>query len=147
LTRAEPAHAFNLTSAIEGAVACGLLALVGAELAGSLLAGIAAAVMFGGSYTFWSQSIIAEVYALHIAFVALTLLRLPRWSSRPTDANLAWFFAAYALGFGNHLSIILLAPGYTIFLLVSAPGGWRSMFRPRIVALAAAIAVAGALQY
>src|SRR5450759_5374868 len=35
LTGAEPAHALNLVSAIEAAVACGLLVLVAAELAGS----------------------------------------------------------------------------------------------------------------
>src|SRR5207249_6684554 len=35
----------------------------------------------------------------------------------------------------------------TVFLLLSAPDGWRSMFAPRIVALALACAAAGALQY
>ena len=99
------------------------------------------------SYTFWSQAIIAEVYALHMLFVALTLLLLLRWSARPTTARLALFFAAYALGFGNHLSMVLLLPGYALFLLIAAPGGWRSMLRPRIVALALAIAFAGSLQY
>ncbi len=43
--------------------------------------------------------------------------------------------------------MILLLPGYTIFLLLTAPRGWRSMFAPRIVALAAVCAAAGALQY
>ena len=121
--------------------------LAGTELAGSTLAGVAAAILFGGSYTFWSQSIIAEVYALHIAFVALTLLCALRWAERPTRSRLAWFFATYALGFGNHLSMILLAPGFAVFLLLSAPGGWRALLGPRVVALAATIAMAGALQY
>src|SRR5262249_21162641 len=96
---------------------------------------------------FWSQSIIAEVYALHLGFVALTLLLLLRWSNEPGLGKLTAFFAVYALGFGNHLSMILLAPGFTLFLLQSAPGGWTSMFAPRIVAIAAACAIAGALQY
>src|SRR5712691_1178276 len=67
LTGAEPAHALNLASAIEAAVACGLIVLVGAELSGSVAAAIAAALLFAVSYTFWSQAVIAEVYALHIA--------------------------------------------------------------------------------
>ena len=41
--------------------------------------------MFAGSYTFWSQSVIAEVYALHILLVALTLLLLLRWAERAHD--------------------------------------------------------------
>jgi Protein O-mannosyl-transferase TMEM260-like len=147
LTRVEPARALNLASALEASIACGLLTLAAAELSGVPAAGAGAALLFATSYTFWSQSVIAEVYALHIAFLAGTTLLLLRWSSRPTTGRLAAFFAVYALGFGNHLSMILLLPGFTIFLLLSAPRGWRSMFAPPIVALALACAVAGALQY
>ena len=147
LTRAEPAHALNLASAVEGAIACGLFVLVAAELAGSIAAAVAAALFFAVSYTFWSQAIIAEVYSLHTLFVLLTLWLLLRWADRPTMGRLAWFFAIYALGYGNHLSMVLLLPGYTLFLLLAAPRGWRSMFAPRIVALALVCAAAGALQY
>jgi hypothetical protein len=147
LMNVEPARALNLASAIEAAIACALLVLVASELSGSVSAGVAAAALFAASYTFWSQAIIAEVYALHLVFVALTLWLLLRWEAQPDVGRLAWFFAVYALGFGNHLSMILLAPAYTVFLLIKAPGGWRSMFAPRIVALAVLCAVAGALQY
>ena len=147
LTRMEPAHALNLASAVEGGLACGIVVLAAAELSGSAAAGAAAALLFGVSYTFWSQSIIAEVYALHIALVAASLLLLLRWSNRPDMARLIAFFAVYALAFGNHLSMILLAPGFTLFLLLAARDGWRSMFAPRIVAIAALCAAAGAAQY
>ena len=147
LTAAEPAHALNLASAIAGAVACGLFVLVAAELSGSVAAAVGAALLFAASYTFWSQAVIAEVYALHAALVVLTLLLLLRWSDAPGPGRLFVFFAVYALAFGNHLSMILLLPGYALFLLLSAPGGWRSMVTPRIVAMAAACAAVGALQY
>jgi hypothetical protein len=147
LTGAEPAHALNLASAVEAAIACGLLAIVATELSGSLLAGAGASLLFAASYTFWSQAIIAEVYSLHLLFVALTLLLLLGWEQRPTVARLVLFFAGYALGFGNHLSMILLLPGYALFLLLADPPGWRSMVRPRIIALALVIAFAGSLQY
>ena len=147
LSGAEPAYALNLASAIEAALACGLIVLVAAELSGSVAAAIGAALLFAASYSFWSQAIIAEVYALHAALVALTLLLLLRWADAPSNRRLLAFLAVYALGFGNHLSMILLLPGYTLFLLWSAPRGWRSMFTPRIVAMAAACAVIGALQY
>jgi len=143
----DPAHVLNFTSAAVGAIACGLVALVAAELAGSSAGGAVAALLFGGSYTFWSQSVIAEVYALHIALVALTLLLLFRWNQRPTLGRLAAFFAVYAVSFGNHLSMILLMPAYAGFLLVRAPQGWRSMLRPSILGLALLLALAGAAQY
>src|SRR5581483_3162062 len=147
VTHLEPAHALNLASAVEGAVAAGLLVFVGVELTGSILAGAAASLLFVTSYTFWSQAIIAEVYALHALFLGATLLLLLRWERRPTLGRLTAFFAVYALGFGNHLSMVLLLPGFTAFLLLAAPGGWRAMFAPRIVVLALACAAAGALQY
>jgi hypothetical protein len=145
--RADPAHVLNLASAVEGALACGVIVLVAAELSGSVLAALAAALLFAGSYTFWSQSIIAEVYALHILIVGLTLWLLLRWEQRPTFGRLVAFFAMYALGFGNHLSMILLLPGFTLFLLLTEPRGWRSLLAPRVVATAIALALLGALQY
>lgn len=143
----DPARALNLASAVYGALACGLIALVAAELSGSALAGAAAALLFTGSYTFWSQAIIAEVYTLHVLLVSLTLLLLLRWSKQRTIGRLACFFAVYAVSFGNHLSMVLLAPAYTAFLFAMAPGRWRTMLSPRVVALATALAAAGALQY
>lgn len=143
----EPAHALNLASAVEAALACAIVFLVAAELSGGLGAAAAAALLFAGSYTLWSQAVIAEVYALHMVFVALTILLLLRWAARPTDARLAMLFAVYAVGFGNHLSMVLLAPAIVVFLLTAAPQGWRSMFKARVIALALVCACAGALQY
>jgi Protein of unknown function (DUF2723) len=142
-----PAHALNLASAVEGALACAILVLVGVELSGSVAAATAAALLFATSYTFWSQSIIAEVYALHLVFVALTLLLALRWARQPTRWRLTLVFAIYAFGFGNHLSMILLAPGVIIYLFAAAPNGWRSVLAPRVIAVALACAGAGALPY
>jgi hypothetical protein len=147
LTGAEPAHALNLVSAIEGAAACGITVFAARELTGSMLTGIGTALLFAVSYTFWSQAVIAEVYALHLLFVSLTLHLLLRWSSKPTLTRLTAFFACYALGFGNHLSMILLAPAYAAFLMVAAPAGVRSLLTPRVIGLAILCACAGALQY
>jgi hypothetical protein len=141
------AYAMNLLSAVEAALACGVIVLVAFELCGSLSAAVAAALLFAGSYTFWSQAVIAEVYALHLLLVASTLLLLLRWSADPTFRRLVWFLAVYALAFGDHLSTILLLPAYVVFLFCTAAGGWRSLLSPRIVAAAVLCAAVGALQY
>jgi hypothetical protein len=147
LTPWEPAFALNLASAVEGGIAVGLLVLLAYELSGSVIASVAAGLVLAGSYTFWSQSVIAEVYALHLCFVAGTLLLLLQWERNPTTTRLVVFFAVFALGFGNHLSMILLAPAYTIFLFASAPGRWRSIVTPRVLGVALLCAALGALQY
>jgi hypothetical protein len=143
----DPAYALNLTTAIEAALACALIVLVAAELSGAVAAGVASAALFAASYTFWSQAVIAEVYALHILLIAVTLYLLLRWERQPDTRRLAWFFAAYALSFGNHLTMVLLAPSYALFLLIRAPGGWRSLVNGRVMTLVLVLTAAGSLQY
>src|SRR5437773_2378682 len=46
ITGAEPARALNLASAVEAALACGVIALVAAEIGGSLAAAIGVAMLF-----------------------------------------------------------------------------------------------------
>jgi hypothetical protein len=143
----EAARAANLGSAIAAAAAVGLMVLVGAELSGTLAAGLVAGLLLAGSYTFWSQAVIAEVYALHVLLASACLLALLAWKARPSTARLALFFALCALGFGNHLSMVLLLPGFALLLVSAAPDGPLSMLRPRVLALAAAMAALFALQY
>jgi hypothetical protein len=144
----EPAFGMNLASAVCAALACGVLTWVAADLTASLTAGIFTGVLFAASYTFWSQAIIAEVYALHVLMVAASLAALAWWAKRPESLpRLATFFAAYALGFGNHLMMVLLLPAATIFLTITIPGGLRGLLRGRVVGLAVGIAALGALQY
>src|SRR4030095_6348307 len=116
-------------------------------LSGSIGAAVGAALLFAASYTFWSQAVIAEVYALHIALILLTMLLLLRWAESPTYARLTLFFAVYAAAFGNHLSMLLLAPAFTVLLFLEAPGGWRSLVAARVVATALVCAASGASQY
>ena len=141
-----PARGLNLFSAIWGAAAVGLLTFVGAALSGSLVSGVVAGLLLAFSYTFWSQAIIAEVYTLHLAIVLACCLALYMYAARPTRARLAVFFAVYAIGFGNHLSMILLFVPFTVFLLQVTPNR-RTLFSGATIALAIGFAVVGALQY
>jgi hypothetical protein len=146
VARAHPARGLNLFSAVWGAGAVGLMTLVAAEVSASTLAGVVAGLLLAVSYTFWTQAIIAEVYTLHLALIGLCLLALAAYGKRPTTARLAAFCAIYALAFGNHLSMIILFVPFASFVLVAHPAR-RALFRPGVIAMAAAIAAAGALQY
>jgi hypothetical protein len=146
LSAAHPARGLNLFSAVWGGTAIGLLTWVVATIGASTLAGVAAGLLFAFSFTFWTQAIIAEVYTLHLAIVGACLVALIAFAARPARARLAVFFAIYAIGFGNHLSMILLLVPFAAFLLAAHPSP-RELFRPAVVGMALALAVAGAVQY
>ena len=141
-----PARGLNLFSAVCGALAVGLITYFAALLTTSLAAGAIAGVFLAFSHTFWTQSIIAEVYALHIALIACCLLALYAFKARPSNSRLVLFFAVYAIAFGNHLSMVLLLIPFTLFLFAVHPRP-RDLLRPRTIALAAGIAFAGTLLY
>lgn len=142
-----PAAGMNLASVVFAALACGAIVVLAAQLTGSTMAGVAAALVFGASFTFWSQAIIAEVYALHLLCLAVVLGAALAWEARPTTTRLAILFLAYAISFGNHLTMVIWMPALAVFLLASAPGGPRAWLGPRIVLLALACALIGAAQY
>ena len=142
----EPSFGMNLASAIAGALACGMVTALAGMMTGSALAALFSGLLLAGSYTFWSQSIIAEVYALHILMVAGSLAALVWWGSKPESLpRLAVFFGAYALGFGNHLMMVLLGPAAIVYIALRA--GARALVAPRVLAVASLMAFLGALQY
>jgi hypothetical protein len=141
-----PARGLNLFSAIWGAIAVGLVAVISGRLTKSPLAGAAAGLMLAFSYTFWTQAIIAEVYSLHLALIALCLIALQAFAARPSTARLAIFFAVYAVAFGNHIGMILFLVPFTVFLLHVHPRP-RELLAPSTILLAIVVAAAGALQY
>ena len=146
LSAANPARGLNLFSAVFGGAAVGLLAFVVTRIAGSALAGMVAAAFMSVSWTFWTQAVIAEVYTLHLALVGACLAALEAFRRVPTMPRLAAFFAIYALGFGNHMTMVLFLVPFAAFLLTAHPRP-AALVQPRVIALAVLIAALGALQY
>ncbi|MDD2923360.1 MAG: DUF2723 domain-containing protein [Anaerolineales bacterium] len=68
------------------------------------LASLASAYALGLSPLFWSQAVIAEVYTLHILFIAALLYLSEKNSQR------FLFGVIFGLGMGNHITIIFLLP-------------------------------------
>ena len=146
LTPDNPARALNLFSALWGAATVGILTWICSTVTRSRIAGIVAGLLLAFSYTFWSQAIIAEVYTLHLALMGACMVTLHWYAARPGFVRLLVVFAVYALSFGNHLSMILALPAFTLFLFLVTPR-YRDLLRVQAVAAALAIAAAGALQY
>jgi hypothetical protein len=141
-----PARGLNLFSALCAALAVGLLTGLTAHVSRSVVGGIVAGLLLAFSYTFWTQAVIAEVYALHLALVGVCLVALAAYGRRRNLARLLVFFGVYALSFGNHLSMILLLVPFATFLLMTAERP-SALLQPKVIALALLIAALGALQY
>jgi len=126
----------NLFSALMAA-----LAAAGFYIAARLLVRYRALALAGASLliiapTFWSQAVIAEVYAPGAAFLIAILGLLLWWDQH--DAGWA-LFAAGTLGglsLGVHMSVALIAPAVLLFLALHWRRGWRMWGR----ALAGAVA-------
>ena len=137
----EIAWRINLLSAIIGAVTIGLVYLNMYRLTCYLypdvhdhvhhLVGSSVAFIFAFGRTFWSQAIIAEVYTLHIFFVALILWLCLHWAdTKPPNSQLLHYFLAFILGLSltHHSTIILMFPAVGLYIF------WRDkacFVRPR----------------
>jgi len=101
----------NLLSAIFAVFACLILYLTlkGIFAIKRALAFLTA-LTFGVTFSFWSQSIVAEVYTLHILFVITIIYTFLKWRQTGKEA---YFFSAcflYAISFGNHPTVIFFLP-------------------------------------
>jgi hypothetical protein len=132
---AEPARGVNLFSALCAALAVALTALsLGKMMPRSassptpstavLALCLAAALLLAFSPTFWSQAVIAEVYALNALFAAIMLylaLQIRDATEPRRLRRLLWMLAlSLGLGLGNHLSLGLLAPALGLAIV------WRN---------------------
>ena len=107
----------------DAALACGLLVLVAAELSGSSRRrGWRGAALRRVVHVLEPGGHRRGLRAAHRAGRADAAACCCAGPSGRRTARLALFFAVYAVAFGNHLSMILLAPAFTLFLLLDGAG-------------------------
>ncbi len=133
----------NLASAVAASGAVSVVALLIILLTRSRLAAVSGALAFAYSLEFWSQSVIAEVYALNALFLALCLLLLWRWHATRQDRWLYAFALTYGVSLTNHNTMIVIGPLFMIFALAA---DWPRP-RWRTYALLTLVALAGTLFY
>ena len=108
----------HLLSGLFGALACLSIWLIVYEYLPDLTSASIAAISFGLSGVFWSQSIIAEVYTLNVflfyALLLLAIINLKHNGSRKILVSLA---ILYGLALSNHWPLIILSsPGLLILI-------------------------------
>ena len=154
-----PAWGVNFFSAVTGAAACALLALLVSRGGADLLrriprfdavlgaatesifcwtGGVAAGLLLAFSPVLWSQSVIAEVYSLNTLFQMLVMVLLYRWMARPQSVVPLYAMAfAFGLGLTNHQTLLFLGLALGGAVLVCD----RELFRDFVVAVGALMAV------
>jgi len=115
----DPAYRVNLASAVYGVAAVLVVYLAGLRLGGHVVAAAAGALAFGLSGTFWSQSVIAEVYTFEALLVALVILFLFLWRDRRDSRYLLLSAFLVGLSLTHHLTSVLLVPGTVAFVFLT----------------------------
>ncbi|MBW2308498.1 MAG: DUF2723 domain-containing protein [Deltaproteobacteria bacterium] len=92
-----------------------LLEAEGAGETEARLLSLGAAGILAVGYPFWNSALSAEVYTLHLLFVALVLHLAVRWYCSGDDRFIYLCALVYGIGAGNHATMALLLPGLLIF--------------------------------
>ncbi len=105
-------------SVLSGGAVIGMIYLLAryfTQRGGALLASVVVLL----SYTFWAQSIIAEVYTPALAFICLILVLVFAWRTHPAQRRGLLFLAGLlmGLGLGVHMFLVLIGPAVLVFVL------------------------------
>ncbi len=139
-----PAHALNIFSALIGAGAVSLFYLLVRRWLWEVpvlgrMAAAWATFLFGVNPTFWSQSLIAEVYTLHALLLLLILffaqsMALPSWEDgevaapiRLTPGQVAALAFLVGLGLSHHGMTLFVVPGLLVYLTLIDRRWWRNL--------------------
>ncbi len=140
------AYRVNLMSAVFSVLTLFFLYTLLKEISKSRMASFYSTLLFAFTLTYWSQSIVAEVYTLNSLLVALVFFVLIQWHKTRKDNYFYLFLFFYALSFGNHLTMITLLPALLVFMVAV---DLKIFIRPRVVAavLASIAFLAGLYSY
>jgi hypothetical protein len=107
----------NLFAAVCVAVALAAMTSTTMRLGVRPVLAAAVAVATGAIGTVWASAIVAEVNALHLAFIALIVDRSLAWADERRTRDIALGGLLIGLSLGNHLLTAFVAPFFVLFAL------------------------------
>jgi hypothetical protein len=137
-------YRMNLLSAFAGALTVALIERILRRVSVGPWAALGALGLLASAPYFWAMSLVAEVYTLHTALMAIIILLLLRWGENPTLGRLALVGVAFGLSLGHHAATVLLIPGCVWYVLTLAP---RRALAPRSLLVFTVTLLAGASVY
>src|SRR5688572_3114195 len=148
------AYRVALSSAVAGALSCGLVALMVSRGSSMIIEGIAelkniekrwenalcvisgfvAGMLIGFNGFMWSQAVIVEVYTLSVLSLALVLVCLLRWIYAPHQRRyLYWALFWFGICFNNHQSLLVIALGIQVAVTAVSPRFGRNFWMWNVV--------------
>ena len=134
----------NLMSAFFAVATLLLVYSLIVKITASNLAAFVGALILAFVSIFWFQTVAAEVYVLHVFFVALLLKILWWWDETREFPILMLFVFVTGISFGNHLQTVMLAPA-VLFMILS--GDKRNLFNPKNTVVLAVFFIAALTMY
>ncbi len=138
-----------LASAVSGALACGLIALITSRGGSMILEGIdefksiekkwenalcmvsgyVAGMLIGFNGFMWSQAVIVEVYPFSMLSFLAVLCCLLRWVYAPQQRRYVyWALFFFGMCFTNHMTLIVAAMGIEVAIAAASPRLGRDLF-------------------
>lgn len=138
------AYRVNLMSAVFAALAAVMVCLIVLLLVRDGIAAASAGLSFAFSRALWGQAVFAEVYTLNAFLIGAVLLVLLAWQQTRKIGLLYLGIGLYALSFGNHMTVVTLAPAVLYLILVT---DHHVLLDLKNLAILAGLMLLGALQY
>jgi len=138
-----------MSSAVAGALGCGLISLMVSRGSSMMIEGIAelksierrwenalcvvsgvvAGMLLAFNGFMWSQAVIVEVYPLSVLSLAGVLVSLLRWIYAPSQRRYLYLaFFCFGICFNNHQSLLVTAMGIEVAILAVQPRLGRELF-------------------
>jgi hypothetical protein len=125
------------------AVACALAYAIARQLGAGRWTAVCAAIGLATGASFWRSAVFAEVYSLAAVVAGLVIALLLAWGARGRARWLVAAFGAFAIGLGNHLTIVGVVPAFATYALTRRHRIWSI----RVVAACALLLALGVGQY
>ena len=148
------AYRVALSSAVAGALSCGLVALMVSrgssmmiegindlknmdrkwENALCIVSGFVAGMLIGFNGFMWSQAVIVEVYTLSVLSMTGVMICLLRWMYAPHQWRyLYWSLFWFGICFNNHQSLLVIALGIQVAVTAVSPKLGRNFWMWNVV--------------
>ena len=137
------AYRANLFSGVLAGLSCLLVCEVARQIGARRTTAFCASLALAAGASFWRSAVFAEVYSLAAAMAALTVALLLAWDAKPTSTRLLAGTGAFALGLGNHLTLIGIAPACVLYVFLRH----RNAVTLKVAAGACMVLVVGISQY
>ena len=137
------AYRANLFSAVMASASCVIAYAIARQIGAGRWVSMCAALGLATGASFWRSAVFAEVYSLAAVTAGLAIALLLAWGARGRARWLLCAFGSFALGLGNHLTIVGIVPAFAVYALTRRHPLWT----PRVIAGGAVLLLIGVAQY